>query len=241
MRRLAPAAAAATFAVAILLGAVVVPAASAQSTDAATVARDFLAAENTHNVSAAVAFFAPGAIVSLPTGALTTPAEILAWQRDLAAGNFHAETTTPVAVTPEVATFTGTVALDLFRGLGISSLASTWQLTVQLGKVTTFVFDFTPAATVRLGAALAAAGGGGGAAAAATPPGGSGSSAGSGVTAGAAPATPARATSGTLALTGAPVGPLSGVGALAVLFGGLLLAATRRRPASATGRRLPPT
>jgi hypothetical protein len=211
-------------AVVAVFGALVAPAASAQTTDAVSVARSLIAAENAHNVAAVVDLFAPGAIVSLPTGALTSRAEITQWQQELAAGNFHAETTTPVAVTPEVVTFSGTVALDLFRGLGLSSLESTWQLTVQLGKVTTFVFDFTPAATARL---TAAATGGGGAAPT--------SSSGGGSSSGVATAAPATASSRTLALTGTDlVAPAAG-GALAVGGGLLVLLAIPVR----RGRRAP--
>jgi hypothetical protein len=202
-----------------VVGGLVAPAASAQTTDAVSVARSLIAAENAHNVAAVVDLFAPGAIVSLPTGALTSRAEITQWQQELAAGNFHAETTTPVAVTPEVVTFSGTVALDLFRGLGLSSLESTWQLTVQLGKVTTFVFDFTPAATARLTAATT---GGGGAGAPASSSSGAGASSGAASSSGVATAAPATASSRTLALTGTDlVAPAAG-GALAI-GGGLLV------------------
>src|SRR5687767_11882138 len=142
----------------LLIVGLVAPPASAQ-TDAVSVARALINAENAHDVNAAVNLFAPGAIVNLPTGALVTRAEIEQWQRELAAGNFRAEITTPVAVTPEVVTFSGTVALDSFRRLGISPLDATWQLTIQLGRVTTFNFAFTPAATARLQAALAGGGG----------------------------------------------------------------------------------
>lgn len=151
----------------LLLAGLVAPPASAQ-TDAASVARALIAAENAHDVNAAVNLFAPGAIVNLPTGVFTTRAEIEQWQRELAAGNFRADITPPVAVTPEVVTFSGTVAYDPFRQLGISPLEATWQLVIQQGRVTVFNFDFTPAATARLQAALAgarpAAGGSGGAA-----------------------------------------------------------------------------
>lgn len=198
----------------VLLLGLAAPPASAQ-TDAVSVARALINAENAHNVNAAVGFFAPGAIVSLPTGALVTRAEIEQWQRELAAGNFHAEITTPVAVTPEVVTFSGTVALDLFRGLGISALDATWQLTVQLGQVTTFVFDFTPAATARLGAALA----GGGSAPSAAGAGGSAGTAGSSGTASAGRS---------LALTGADLG-LAGAGLASIAVGSVLVLAGRRR------------
>ncbi|HEX3622495.1 MAG TPA: hypothetical protein VHT97_09280, partial [Acidimicrobiales bacterium] len=218
MKRLAATLSAVLISAVALLAGVAVPPATAQTADAVTVARGLIAAENAHNVAAAVDFFAPGAIVSLPTGALATRADITAWQRDLAAGNFHAETTAPVAVTPEVVTFSGTVALDLFRGLGIASLDSTWQLTVQLGKVTTFVFDFTPAATARLGAALAGAGAGAGGGTA-TPAAAGSPSAGGGTGTGTATAAPATAATRTLALTGTDVLVPSTAGAASILAG----------------------
>src|SRR5687767_6124934 len=137
----------------LLIVGLVAPPASAQ-TDAVSVARALINAENAHDVNAAVNLFAPGAIVNLPTGALVTRAEIEQWQRDLAAGNFRAEITTPVAVTPEIVTFSGTIALDTFRRLGIASIESTWELTIQLGRITIFNFSFTPAGNARLQAAL---------------------------------------------------------------------------------------
>lgn len=138
----------------LLFAGLMAPPASAQ-TDAVSVARALIAAENAHDVNTVVNLFAPGAIVNLPTGVFVTRAEIEQWQRELAAGNFRADITPPVAVTPEVVTFSGTVALDLFRQLGISPLEATWQLIIQGGRVTIFNFDFTPAATARLQAALA--------------------------------------------------------------------------------------
>lgn len=202
----------------VLYGAVGVSGASAQTTDAVSVARALIAAEAAHNVSAAVGFFAPGAIVNLPTGTLATPAAILAWQQELAAGNFQPVINTPVAVTPEVVTFSGTVAFDLFRSVGIASLDSTWQLTIQLGKVTTFNFDFTPASAARLGAALAGAG--------------SGSGSGSATPA----AAPATASSRTLALTGADLALPGAVSGLAVVVGLVVLGLARRpEEASAQG------
>jgi hypothetical protein len=199
------------------------PAASAQ-TDAVAVARALIAAENAHDVAAAVGFFGPAAIVNLPTGALVGRAEIEQWQRELAAGNFRAEITPPVAVTPEVVTFSGTVALDSFRRLGISPLDASWELIIQLGRVTIFNFSFTPAATARLQGAIANAGGGGttgsGAGAGGGAPAASGGG-GSGVQ-----NTPATASSGrALALTGVDPG-LAGVASGMIALGMLLLLAT---------------
>ena len=192
----------------VVLAGLAAPPASAQ-TDAVSVARALINAENAHDVNAAVNFFAPGAIVNLPTGALVTRAEIEQWQRELAAGNFRADITTPVAVTPEVVTFSGTVALDSFRRLGISPLDANWELIIQLGRVTIFNFAFTPAATARLQAALA----GGGSAA---PAGGASS-----------PASTASA-GRSLALTGADL-RLAGVAMASIVLGSLLLVTGRRQ------------
>lgn len=205
----------------LLFGGVGTPAVSAQ-TDAVSVARALINAENAHNVAAAVDLFGPAAIVNLPTGALVTRAQIEQWQRELAAGNFRAEITTPVAVTPEVVTFSGTVALDSFRRLGISPLEATWELTIQLGRITIFNFNFTPAATARLQAALAGgaptsagAGGGGASTAGSTGGGGSGGQTASG-----------GASSGrVLALTGTDLRP-AGAAAGFIALGVLLLLAT---------------
>jgi hypothetical protein len=205
----------------VVFAGLAVPPASAQTPDAVTVARTLIANENAHNVNAVVDMFAPGAVVNLPTGVFATRAGILSWQQELAAGNFHAEITNPVAVTPEVVTFSGTVALDLFRSLGLASLDSTWQLTIQLGKVTVFNFDFTPAATARLNAAIAAA-----SAPTTTAPRAATAAAG-GTTA----AAPATATSARLALTGVDMRPAE-AGAAAIAVGLLLVALARRRSAS---------
>jgi hypothetical protein len=197
----------------LLFAGLLAPPASAQ-TDAVSVARALINAENAHDVNTVVNLFAPGAIVNLPTGVFVGRAEIEGWQRELAAGNFHADITAPVAVTPEVVTFSGTVGLDLFRQLGISPLEATWQLTIQLGRVTTFVFDFTPAATARLQAALsrtaAPASSGGGAGAQATSP--------------AAPANAGRA----LALTGTDHLDLLAMAMASTALGALLLLIARR-------------
>jgi hypothetical protein len=205
----------------VVFAGLAVPPASAQTPDAVTVARTLIANENAHNVNAVVDMFAPGAVVNLPTGVFATRAGILSWQQELAAGNFHAEITNPVAVTPEVVTFSGTVALDLFRSLGLSSLESTWQLTIQLGKVTVFNFDFTPAATARLNAAIAAA-----SAPTTTAPRAATTAAG-----GTTSAAPATATTARLALTGVDMRPAEAGGA-AIAVGLLLVALARRRSAS---------
>ena len=200
----------------VLFSGLGAPIASAQ-TDAVSVARALINAENAHDVNAALNLFGPGAIVNLPTGALVTRAEIEQWQRELAAGNFRAEITPPVAVTPEIVTFSGTVALDSFRRLGISPLEATWELTVQLGRVTIFNFNFTPAAAARLQAALAGAGGT--AQAGGSQPGGGSTG----------QATPGSASSGrSIALTGTSLDSARPAVAM-IVVGMLLLLGARRR------------
>lgn len=195
----------------LLVAGLAAPPASAQ-TDAVSVARALIDAENAHDIEAAVNLFAPGAIVNLPTGPLVTRAEITQWQRELAAGNLRVDISAPVAVTPEVVTFSGTVGYDPFRRLGISALDATWQLTIQLGQVTTFNFDFTPAAAARLQAALAGS----------APP---------APAVGGGPTSPAPVTAGrTLALTGPDLSPV-GVAGASLVLGCLLLALGRRRRA----------
>jgi hypothetical protein len=134
--------------------AVVGPAHS--QTDPGAVARALIDAENAHDVNAALALFADDAVVTHATGTLRTRDEIRAWQTELATGNFKATITTP-QVTGERATFSGTVELDTLRSLGVSPMESTWDVTVQQGKVKTFTFAFTPAAAARLQNAIAAA------------------------------------------------------------------------------------
>ncbi len=59
--------------------------------DATAAVEALIAAENALDVDAAMACFAAGAVVTLPTGVLTTADEIRGWQTGLAAGHFHAE------------------------------------------------------------------------------------------------------------------------------------------------------
>lgn len=127
--------------------------ASAQATDPAAVAATLISNENAHNVAGAVAMFASDAVVTLPTGKFTTTAEIEGWQKELAAGNFHANTNAP-QVTGDRVMFSGNVALDTFRKAGFDTLDSTWDITVQQGKIKTFTFNFTPEAGAKLQKAL---------------------------------------------------------------------------------------
>ncbi len=140
-------------AVAVVLGA----ATGAQGqTDPGSVARALIDAENAHNVDAAVALFADDAVVTLPTGRLTTKDQIRGWQSELAGGNFKATINTP-QVSGERVTFSGSIELDAFRKLGLDRLESNWDLTIQQGKVKTFTFNFTAEAGARLQEAMARA------------------------------------------------------------------------------------
>lgn len=120
------------------------------------VARALVAAEDSHNVDAAVALFADDAVVTLPTGVFDTPDAIRGWQQELADGNFRIEAA-DMAVDGSTVSWDGVVSLDSFRNLGIPSMAGEWKLTIEDGKVETFDFTFTPEAFTELatGAAVA--------------------------------------------------------------------------------------
>ena len=137
-----------------LLAVLATPGAGHAQGDPASVARALIDAENRHDVEAAVALFAPDAVVIHATGTLTTTAEIRKWQTELAEGNFRANINTPTVAGDKV-TFTGDVRLNSFTALGIDKLDATWELTVQQGRVKTFNFVFTPASAARLQQAIA--------------------------------------------------------------------------------------
>jgi len=142
-------------AVVVGLGVVLAtPGAGYAQGDPASVARALIDAENRHDVEAAVALFAPDAVVIDPSGTLTTTADVRKWQAGLAEKNFRANINTPT-VAGEKVTFTGDVVLNSFSSLGIDKLDATWELTVQQGRVKTFNFVFTPASAARLQQALA--------------------------------------------------------------------------------------
>jgi hypothetical protein len=122
--------------------------------DPVAVVEALIAAENALDVEGAVACFAEGAVVTLPTGVLTTQDEIRAWQAGLAAGHFHADIG-PIEVDGDRARFSGTVGFDPFRGMGIDAMGSEWDLTVGVGGITAFTYTFTPDGAARLQAAMA--------------------------------------------------------------------------------------
>jgi hypothetical protein len=119
---------------------------------AGSAAATLIAAESAHDVDAAVAAFADGAVVTLPTGVYDTPDAIRGWQQELADGHFRIEPL-DVHVDGNTITWTGEISLDLFRGMGIASLGGNWVLTAENGQVKTFDFSWTPEAEQALAAA----------------------------------------------------------------------------------------
>lgn len=121
----------------------------------ATVAA-LVGAEAANDVDAAVAQFAPDAVVTLADGSVfNTPDGIRGWQQVLADGHFRLE---PVAryVEGNTVYMYGEVAWDTFRQLGLPTVGGMWTIVVVDGKVETFDFSFTPAGAAAFQAALAA-------------------------------------------------------------------------------------
>jgi hypothetical protein len=112
-----------------------------------------LAAENAHNVDAAVALFAADAVVSLAIETRRGTDEIRAWQQELAEGHFHME----IVGTPEVAgdtvRFNNRLDLDMFKQMGLGTVEATSQATVRDGKIVSYSFNLSPASAAKLQAA----------------------------------------------------------------------------------------
>ena len=118
----------------------------------ADVVSALIEAENALDVEAAMALFAADAVVTLPTGVLSTPEQIREWQTGLAQGHFHADIG-EIKTDGDRASFEGTVGFDPFRSLGIDAMGSLWDVTVDAGKVSRFTYTFTPDGLARLQAA----------------------------------------------------------------------------------------
>ena len=114
-----------------------------------------IADESGHDVDAAVTLFADDAVVTLPTGQMTTIDAIRGWQQELADGNFRIEPEGRF-VSGNTVSWTGDISLDRFRVLGIASLGGLWKLVIDNGKVKTFDFTFTPDALTKLQAGATA-------------------------------------------------------------------------------------
>lgn len=123
--------------------------------DPVAVVNALIAAENALDVDAATELFADDAIVTLPTGALSTPEQVRGWQTGLAQGHFHADIG-EIEADGNHASFAGTVGFDPFRGMGIDAMGSEWDVTVEAGKIKSFTYNFTPDGVERLQAATAA-------------------------------------------------------------------------------------
>lgn len=136
----------------LLLGALP---AGAQA-DGASVAKALIDAENNRDVEGAVVLFTDDAVVVDPSGRFTTRVEIRQWQTTLSQSGFRANINPPTVAGTRV-TFTGGVATDRLRGLGLDRLDAAWDLTVEAGRIKAFTFAFTPDSAVRLQQALARA------------------------------------------------------------------------------------
>jgi hypothetical protein len=121
----------------------------AENTSGESIARSLIDLQNAHRVDAVLALFAPDAVVTLPTGVDDTPEKIRAWQQGLADGNFHIWEN-PIKVNGNKVNWTGEVALDMFRHMGLERLGGIWALVIEGGKIKTFNFTFTPEAFAAL-------------------------------------------------------------------------------------------
>jgi hypothetical protein len=124
--------------------------------DPESIVNALIAAENALDVDSAMALFADQAVVTLPTGVLSTPEQIRAWQAGLAEGHFRAEIG-QIRTDGDHARFGGTVGFDPFRGMGIEAMGSLWDVTVDAGKITSFTYTFTSDGLAQLQAATGAA------------------------------------------------------------------------------------
>lgn len=125
-------------------------------TDGASIAKTLIDAENNRDIEGAVALFTDDAVVVDPGGRYATRAEIRQWQTGLSQIAFRANVNAPTVAGTRV-TFTGDVANDRLRGLGLDKLDGSWELTVEAGKIKVFTFSFTAEANARLQQALARA------------------------------------------------------------------------------------
>ena len=121
----------------------------AESMSGEAIARSLIDLQNAHQVDAVLALFRDDAVVNLPTGVDATHDSILAWQEDLAQGNFHIWADKIEAHGNHV-NWTGEVALDRFRSMGLERLGGIWSLEIEDGKIKTFNFIFTPEAFAAL-------------------------------------------------------------------------------------------
>ena len=115
-----------------------------------------LAAENAHDVDAAVALFAPDATVDLALETRTGTAEIRAWQQELAAGHFYMEMLGAPEVAGDRVRFQNRLDLDLFKQMGLGTVEGVSTARVRDGKIIEYTFALTPESVARLQAAAPA-------------------------------------------------------------------------------------
>lgn len=119
-----------------------------------SVVEALLAAENTHDVEAAVALFADDAIVNLAVEVHHGKAEIRGWQQALADGHFRME----MAGTPESSgdrvMFANRLDLDMFLQMGLGTVDALSEAVVRNGKIVSYRFALAPTSQARLQAAI---------------------------------------------------------------------------------------
>jgi hypothetical protein len=116
------------------------------------IARALIAAENAHDVDGAMALFAPDPTVKLSMATLTTTEAVQRWQEELAAGNLHIEVD-EMQAEGNIARWTGMIAVDLFRRMGLQELSGSWEIAVEKDKITAFTFGLSPDAAALVQAA----------------------------------------------------------------------------------------
>jgi ketosteroid isomerase-like protein len=129
----------------------------AQASDPMAVFNAFHAAVNAHDVDAALAFFAPDAVVQFPNqpppNVFRGTQEIRTWLQGDAAQHIQV-TTDNVQVTGDRMTWDASVMVDDLRPLGISADGSV-EAVIQGGKITSFVFTLSEDTLAKLQAATA--------------------------------------------------------------------------------------
>jgi ketosteroid isomerase-like protein len=113
----------------------------------AEVAEDLIAAENAHDLEAALALFADDAVVNLPmgSGTLTTPAEIRDWQATLTAEHVKIDIHKS-DVQGDVVMLSGLLAVDRMRKQGIEAVNAQWRIEVLEGLIRSFTVTILPPA-----------------------------------------------------------------------------------------------
>ncbi|HVK05207.1 MAG TPA: nuclear transport factor 2 family protein [Armatimonadaceae bacterium] len=123
--------------------------------DPISVINALLAAENAHDVDAAMALFAEDAVADLAVERRTGHAEIRDWQQSLADGHFHMELRGEPEVTGNTVRFPNRLDLDMFKNLGLGTVEAVSTAVVEDGKIKHYTFALTPEYLTRLQAALA--------------------------------------------------------------------------------------